>query len=297
LADRHRGTVMAARTRNQQAVPTTFGLKIAGWIAPLLRQRRRLDTLQSSGQMLQMGGAGGTLAALGDQGPATAAALAAELQLTLPAMPWHNQRDIVIDIANWLSLLSGSLGKTAGDILLLAQTEVGEVRIAGAGGSSAMPQKTNPVLAEAVLTLARHSAGQIGAMHQTAQHLHERDGAAWTQEWLTLPGMIRAGGAGLRLSQEIAQGLEVDKGRMTANMSPTLLAEAAAYKLSEHMPKSEAQALVKTACTEATADQDMFDLLETLTSAPVDWTALRNPANYLGAADKYINAVLKEIRR
>ena len=109
--------------------------------------------------------------------------------------------------------------------------------------------------------------------------------------------MIRAGGAGLRLSQEIAQGLEVDKGRMTANMSPTLLAEAAAYKLSEHMPKSEAQALVKTACTEATADQDMFDLLETLTSAPVDWTALRNPANYLGAADKYINAVLKEIRR
>ena len=129
LADSHRGTVLAARTRNQQAVPTTLGLKIAGWIAPLQRHRLRLGHLEF---YLQFGGAGGTLAALGPKGLDVAAALAAELQLSLPPLPWHNQRDYVLEIANWLAGVSGSLGKMAGDILMLAQTEVGEARLLGA---------------------------------------------------------------------------------------------------------------------------------------------------------------------
>ncbi len=298
LADLHRGTLMAARTRGQQAVPTTFGLKVAGWIAPLLRHRQRLKDLRTNVLMLQLGGAGGTLAALGERGGAVGAALAAELELTLPPMPWHSQRDGIIDFANWLSMVNGSLGKAAGDILLLAQSEVGEVRIAGSGGSSAMPKKANPVLAEALLALARHNAGQIGALHQALPHVHERDGAAWTLEWLTLPGMIRASGAGLLHSLTMARNLTVDGPRMARNLSAShglLLAEAASYALAPHMSKSEAQSLVKAACLEVTAERDLFQILAARTRVDVDWAALRDPTNYLGATDQFIDAILEDI--
>ncbi len=299
LAEDHRGTVMAARTRSQQAVPTTFGLKAAGWIAPLLRHRRRLQALSATTFALQFGGAGGTLAALGGQGHALAHDLAAELDLTLPPMPWHNQRDGIIEFANWLAMLSGSLGKTAGDVLLLAQSEVGEVQISGAGGSSAMPQKANPVLAEALVALARHNAGLIGTLHQAAPHLAERDGVAWTLEWLTLPQMVRTTGAGLLHSLHLAGNLQVNGARMAANVAASqgmLLAEAAVYALARHMPKAAAQDLVKDACLDAAAaGQDLFHILEQRTQAPIDWPALRDPANYLGSAGQYIDAVLAAV--
>ncbi len=296
LADRHRATVMAARTRNQQAVPTTFGLKAAGWIAPLLRHRRRLEALQKDGLMLQFGGAGGTLAALGDRGPAVVEALAAELELPFPIMPWHNQRDGFMDLANWLSMTSGSLGKAADDILRMAQSEVGEVRIEGAGGSSTMPQKANPVLAEAVVALSRHNVGLAANMQHAALHAHERDGVAWTMEWLALPQMVRTSAAALRHSLDIARNLHVDAERMQSNCGPSLLAEAAVFALSEHMTKAEAQALVKAALTEATGTRDMFQILAGRTTAPVDWEKLRDPRTYLGAADVFIDRILEEIK-
>jgi 3-carboxy-cis,cis-muconate cycloisomerase len=158
-----------------------------------------------------------------------------------------------------------------------------------------MPQKANPVLAEAVLALARRNAGLVGSLHQAALHVHERDGTAWNLEWLTLPDMIRTTGAGLRHAGAMAQNLDVDPDRMAANLSPATLAEAAVYALAEHMPKPEAQALVKAASMTA-ATGDMFDLLAARTEAPVDWSALRNPANYLGAANHFIDVVLKEIK-
>jgi len=296
LTETHRGTVMAARTRSQQAVPTTFGLKVAGWLAPLLRHRLRLQALSANSFALQFGGAGGTLAALGGQGHALAQDLAAELDLTSPPLPWHNQRDGIIELANWLAMLSGSLGKTAGDVLLLAQSEVGELQISGAGGSSAMPQKANPVLAEALVALARHNAGLIGSLHQAAPHLAERDGAAWTLEWLTLPQMVRTTGASLQHSLHMAAHLRVNATRMGDNVAATngmLLAEAAVYALAGHMPKSAAQDLVKNACLDAAATgQDLITILEQRTPAPIDWLALRDPANYLGATEQFIDAVL-----
>ncbi|MDA1098137.1 MAG: 3-carboxy-cis,cis-muconate cycloisomerase [Proteobacteria bacterium] len=296
LAARHRGTVMAARTRSQQAVPTTFGLKAAGWLAPLLRHRLRLQALPATSFALQFGGAGGTLAALDGQGHAVARDLAAELDLALPPMPWHNQRDGIIEFANWLAMLSGSLGKTAGDVLLLAQSEIGELQISGAGGSSAMPQKANPVLAEALIALARHNAGLIGVLHQAAPHLAERDGAAWTLEWLTLPQMVRTTGAALQHSLWLAAHLQVNDRRMGDNVAAAngmLLAEAAVYALAGHMPKAAAQGLVKDACLDAiTAAGDLIGVLQQRTEAPIDWLALRDPANYLGATEQFIDAVL-----
>ena len=298
LADSHRGTVLAARTRNQQAVPTTLGLKIAGWIAPLQRHRLRLGHLE---YCLQFGGAGGTLAALGPKGLDVAAALAAELQLSLPPLPWHNQRDYVLEIANWLAGVSGSLGKMAGDILMLAQTEVGEARLLGAGGSSAMPQKNNPVLAEVVPALARRNAGLLSTMHQSVLHHHERDGAAWTLEWFTLPDMIRTTSASLLHGLAITQSIEADKTAMNNNLTPGLLAEATTYALAAYMSKSEALLLVKDAIQAASeCDNEQKDFLDIIASGnthPINWEALRNPTNYLGAANAFIDAVLEETKK
>ncbi|HSF57459.1 MAG TPA: lyase family protein, partial [Candidatus Binatia bacterium] len=144
LSDRHRATVMAGRTHGQQALPVSFGLKVASWLAPLRRHLERLEEISPRLLVVQFGGAAGTLAALGEKGLEVVQALADELELAAPAMPWHAQRDSLVEFAGWLSLVTGSLGKMAQDIILLAQTEVGEASESaeqGRGGSSTMPQK------------------------------------------------------------------------------------------------------------------------------------------------------------
>ena len=150
LAHRHRTTPMAARTRYQQALPTTFGLKVASWLAPLRRHGERLAELRPRFEVVQLGGAAGTLAAFGTRGIEVMEALATDLGLAAPALPWHTQRDGVAEVAGWLALVTGSLGKAGVDAALMAQTEVGEVRIGpvDSGGSSTLPQKNNPVVAD-----------------------------------------------------------------------------------------------------------------------------------------------------
>lgn len=293
-----RRTIMAARTWGQQATPTTLGLKMAGWRAPLQRHRRRLAELRPRLEVLSFGGAAGTLAALGDKGVAVEAALAEELGLAAPPLPWHSQRDSLAELAGWLALVTGSLGKIAGDIALLSQSGIGEVSEGAGGGSSTMPQKANPVRANAVLALARHNAGLAGQMQMAALHTLERDGAAWQQEWLVLPQMLLACGAALRQSTALVEGLQVDAARMTANLEAAkglVLAEAASFALSAHMPRDEAQALVKVACKEAAAsDRHLMDVLAEMTEAPVDWTSLRDPAAYLGMTERFIDRALRD---
>ncbi len=300
-AEAHRGTVMAARTRAQQATPTTFGLKIAAWLAPLIRHRERLAEIRPRLLVLQFGGASGTLAALGDKGVRVMEALAAELDLAVPPLPWHTQRDGLAELAGWLSMVSASLGKIGGDLVLLAQSEVGEVRAGQAGGSSTMPQKANPVGAETLVALARFNAGLLAAVHQAVPQAQERDGVGWTLEWLTLPQMAVATGAALRNARTLIESLEVDAARMRGNLEAgngLILAEAASFALAAHMPRPEAQALVKAACAEAAASgRHLMDVLEARTDAPVDWQALRDPAAYLGDADALIDRVLKRAGR
>ena len=295
-AEAHRGVVMAARTRAQQATPTTFGLKIATWLAPLIRHRERLSELRPRLLVVQFGGASGTLAALGDMGIRVMEALAAELDLAAPPLPWHTQRDGLAELAGWLSLVSASLGKIGGDLTLLAQSEVGEVRAGAAGGSSTMPQKANPVGAETLVALARFNAGLLSVLHQAVPQSQERDGVGWTLEWLTLPQMAVATGAALRHAQALLESLEVDAARMRANLEAAnglILAESASFALAGHMPGPEAQALVKAACAEAAAaGRHLIDLLAERTDAPVDWQALRDPAAYLGDSDVLIDRVL-----
>lgn len=298
LADNERGTVMLARTRGQQATPTSFGLKAAGWLAPLLRHEDRLDALRVRLEVVSFGGAAGNLSALGEDGPAVEAALAEELDLAVPAMPWHSQRDNLIEFGSWLGLVAGSLGKMAGDILLLCQNEVGELREAGGGGSSTLPQKANPVRAEATVALARHATGLAGQLQGAAFHHHERDGVAWQLEWLLLPPLIVATGAALRQAAALLGALEIDRQRMRANIEATdglALAEAASFALAAVMPRPEAQVLVKDACRDVLAGEGhLVDLLAARVDAPIDWDTLRDPDARLGAAEAFIDRVLEE---
>lgn len=301
LARAHRDTVMLARTRLQQAAPTTFGLKVAGWRAPLVAHRRRLTEIRSRLLVVQFGGAAGTLAPLGDKGDAVMDALAGELGLAAPAMPWHTRRDALTEFAGWLSLVTGALGKIGLDVGLMAQSEVGELRESGdasRGGSSTLPQKANPVGCEMLVTLARHNAGALATMHQAMLHENERSGMSWSLEWLTLPGMLMATDAALAHAQRIAEGIVVDADRMRANIDAShgaALAEAAAFALAAHMSRAEAQALVKSAVASAFADgRHLIDVLAESGPAAIDWAALRRPENYLGAAGAFIDRALDD---
>ena len=302
LADEHRATPIIGRTRFQQAVPTTFGLKVAGWLAPLLRHRERLRELRPRLLVVQLGGAAGNLVAIGDRAVDVMQALAAELGLGCPPMPWHSQRDGFGELASWLTLVSGSLGKLGQDVLLLAQNEVGEVREAEGGGSSTMPQKSNPIRAEALVTLARRNATLVGGMHEAMLHAHERDGAAWQLEWGILPDMVSGTAAALVHAHALACTMVVDAARMSAVLAATRglpLAEAASFELATHLPRAEAQKLVKAACTEVLAtDRDLLAIVaERAPTLPIDWDEVRHRVLRPARAGTLIDRVLAAARR
>ncbi len=274
LCEEHRATVMVARTRHQQATPTTFGLKTAGWAAPLGRQRQRLKELTPRLLRVQFAGACGNLAALGEHGPAVVEALAQELDLA-PATTWHTQRDTPAELASWLSLLTGALGKVGSDLVAMAQSEVAELRPGAGGGSSTMPQKANPIAPEALLTLARWNAALAGTMHMAMVQNHERDGEGWSLEWLSLPQMFAAAGCALNHALAIFSDLSVNAQTMQANMTASnglVMAEGAAFALAAHMPRPQAQALVEEACAITIAQgRHLAHVLAERTDAPIDW--------------------------
>lgn len=301
FADAHRQTVMAARTRGQQATPTSFGLKSATWMLPLLRWRERLPRVRAEVRVVSLGGASGTQAALGENARAVEIALARRLGLAVSPLPWHTTRDNLIEASGWLAGLAGSLGKMAGDIAELASSEIGELRIAGAGGSSTMPNKQNPNRAEAIVALAQQASDLIGPLHRSALHQQERGGVAWFTEWLILPPLAVATGAALRHSAALLDSLEVQTERMRANVEVSdglLLAEAASFALAAHMPRSEAQTLVKEACAETLKDgTNLIDVLAARCDAPIDWAPLRDPAAQLGEANAMIDRALAAARK
>lgn len=292
----HKLTVMAARTRAQQATPTTLGLKIAAWLLPLIRHRERLEQLRPRLLMIQFGGASGTLGALGGSGIAVMEALAQDLDLVGIEISWHNMRDGMAELAACLAQISGSLGKLGADLVLLGQSELGELRAGPGGGSSAMPQKANPVGGETLVALARFNAGLLSNMYTALVHPQERDGIAWSLEWLSLPQMAAATGAGLAHAQNLAESLRPDPERMRANLGASdglVLAEAATFALAGHMPKPEAEALVKAACADAKASgRHLTAILRERTDLPLDWSKLADPAAHIGQAGMLVDRVL-----
>ena len=226
LAREHRGTVMAGRTLMQQAVPVTFGLKAAGWLAGVAGARARLRELRLPAQL---GGAAGTLSKLGDQGPAVLAAFARELGLDEPVLPWHGDRRPVAELGAALAIAAGAVEKIALDIVLLAQTEVAEVAEAsegGRGGSSAMAHKQNPVGVDpGTGGRGRSVRGAAGVLLEAMAGEHERAAGAWQSEWRALTDALAGTGGAAWSLHEALDGLTVDPERMRANLSADLRGE------------------------------------------------------------------------
>jgi 3-carboxy-cis,cis-muconate cycloisomerase len=259
LATQHRDTAMVARTWLQHALPMPFGLKLAEYAAALHRSRARLQRWRSEALALQFGGAAGTLAALGDNGLLVAERLAQELELPLPAAPWHTHRDRIAEAASVFAILAGTCGKIARDVQLMMQTDVAEAfepSGEGRGGSSTMPHKRNPVAAATALAAATMAPNLAATIFAAQVQDHERSAGPWHAEWPTLPTLLLVTSGALAAMVDIAEGLEVDVGRMRANLDATgglIMAEAVTFALAEKIGKSEAHHLVEDASKKAVA--------------------------------------------
>jgi 3-carboxy-cis,cis-muconate cycloisomerase len=257
---------------------------------------------------LQFGGAAGTLAALGDAGMRVAELLAEELKLPLPDLPWHAERDRIAAIASALGVTAGSMAKMAGDIALLAQTEVAEASEAaapGKGGSSAMPQKRNPVDATRAIASARLAIGVVPVILSAMAHEHERAVGGWQAEWTAIPDLFRFTAGAVERVRSAVQGLEVDPDRMRANLDRSgglVMAESLTMALAAHLGRSPAHEIVQAACSRAVAAGsslrqaalDDAQISTVLSSDEID-RAL-DPAGYLGSADALIDRALEAYR-
>jgi 3-carboxy-cis,cis-muconate cycloisomerase len=308
VANAHRKTVMAARTWMQQALPTTFGFIVAGWLDAILRDRRRLIEIRPRILSMQFGGAVGTLAALRGNGPVVAKALATELKLTLPVVPWHTHRDRMVEAAAFFSILTGTLGKIARDISLHSQTEIGELSEParpGRGGSSTMPHKRNPVACSVVLAASTRVPGLLSAMLSAMQQEQQRGLGNWQVEWETLPEIVRLCGGALHHMAEMLPHLEVHSQRMEQNLNATdglIFAEAVTMALADRMGKMPAHLLVEAACEKSV--QEHRPLQELLRNepgihghlAPADLESLFDPRNCLGSAEAFVDSVIAQTR-
>jgi len=308
LADAHRGTPIVARTWLQQALPTTFGFIVAGWLDAVLRHRARLSELRTRNLVLQFGGAVGTLAALSGRGPQVAKALAEQLSLPLPSLPWHTHRDRLVEVATALGLCTGTLGKIARDITLHAQTEIGELAEPageGRGGSSTMPHKRNPVTCASVLAASVRVPGLVSTLLSAMQQEHQRALGGWQAEWETLPELVCLTAGAIHHMAEMLPGLHVDAARMRQNLDVTqglIFAEGVTMALGDRLGKMPAHMLVEAACKKALGqNRHLKDVLREdpglrgyLTAA--DLEGLFDVRNYLGSAEEFIRNVLAQAK-
>ena len=282
LARDHRDTPLAGRTLLQQAVPVTFGLKAAGWMAGLEDARRWVNELRVERLAAQLGGAAGTLASLGEAGPRVADAYAAALGLPEPLLPWHTLRGRIGELASALAVTSGAVAKIARDVVLLSQTEVAEVREAKGGGSSAMPHKRNPVAAICALACAQQAPGLAATLLGAMAHEHERAAGSWHAEWRPLGELLRSTGSAVAWLRESLEGLEVDPARMRANLDATggrMLAERVKDEAGEEATERALEAAdFRAAVAELVGEERADELLD--------------PAGYLGSAGALVDRAL-----
>jgi 3-carboxy-cis,cis-muconate cycloisomerase len=304
-ARRHIDTPIVGRTWLQQATPTTFGLKAAGWMQALTRVRRNVQHALDGMLVLQFGGASGTLAALGQRGPDVAAALGERLHLKVPTLPWHAHRDRLASLACALGIAAGTIGKIARDLTLLAQTEVGEAYepSADAGGSSTMPHKRNPVRAAVSAAAAIRAPGLVATVLTAMPQEHERGIGGWQAEWDAVPDLVLTVSASAEAIADALQRLIVDPARMQANLDLTrglVMAEAITMQLAIHLGRSEAHALVDAACRRAVVERrSLAEVLAENTEVmhlmtPDEVAEALAPERYLGSANAFVVRALSE---
>jgi len=304
LAKRHRDTPMIGRSNLQQAVPVTFGYKMAGLLSAVERHRERLAQLRPRVLMGEFAGAAGTLASLEHGAMETQAGLMEELGLAQPAIAWHTIRDTIAEVGCFLGLVGGTLGKLSMDVKLMMQTEVGEVYepyAHGRGSSSTMPQKRNPIsscyIHAAISVVRQHTAALLDAMVAD----HERSTGPWEIEWIVLPEAFCLLAGALKQARFVASGLEVDAARMRANLEMTnglVASEAVMMGLGRHIGREYAHDLVYDLCREAVRQNR--PLLDLLAETPeisaclsrAELARLCDPANYLGQSGVMVDRVL-----
>jgi 3-carboxy-cis,cis-muconate cycloisomerase len=310
LSDRHKASVMIGRTLLQPAPPVTFGLKAAGWLGAVRRGRRGLQNSFRSAAVLQLGGASGTLASLGDSGIAVTEALSIELGFaTPPAAPWHTQRDQLATLICSCGVLTGSLGKMARDISLLMQDEVGEANEPegdGRGGSSTMPNKRNPIACSLALSAAHRLPGLVASFLSAMLQEHERAVGGWQAEWPLMATGIQSTGVAIASMAEVAEGLSVDPERMRVNIERTngvIFAERAMMLLGAKLGRDVAHKLLQAAARKSAEEGKRLSAVLAETPevtrhmSPADRKQLETPEQYLGSAEAFRRALVAESGR
>lgn len=309
LSRRHRDTPMAGRTHLQQALPVTFGYKTAIWLAALDRHAERLAQVRPRVLVGSFAGAAGTLASLGKSGLAVQEALCRELGLGVPVSTWHVARDGFAEVVNLLALVTGSLGKIALDVMIMASTEFAEVYepfVTGRGASSTMPQKRNPISSELMLAASKGVRQQAGLMLDAMVQDLERATGPWHAEWMAIPESFVLTAGALHQAKFALGGLIVDEAQMRRNLGLSrglIVAEAVMMALAPHTGRQAAHDLVYAACrivnerggTLAGALAAVPEVTAYFDRAAID--RLTDPANYLGAAPQMVDRVLASAPR
>lgn len=305
LAADHRDTPMAGRTHLQHALPVTFGYKAAVWLSAFERHHERLAQLRPRVLVVALGGAAGTLAALGSQGLAVQAELAEILDLETPPITWHSSRDAMAETVQVLALVCGSLAKIAVDISIMMTTELGEVSEPFArhrGASSTMPQKRNPVSCELIIAAAPMVRQHAGLMLDAMIHDFERATGPWHLEWAALPESFALTSGALAQTHFMLAGLVVHRERMRENLDISkglIVAEAVMMALAPLTGRQTAHDLVYAACRRALEqDRPLFEVLAQTQDVAVPLgrerlRALTDPTQYLGSAAQMVDRVLR----
>lgn len=304
LSRRYRDTPMAGRTHLQQALPVTFGYKTAIWLDMFDRHEERLAQLRPRVLVGEFAGAAGTLASLGDKGLAVQKAMMEELGLGVPVSTWHVARDGFAEAVNLLAVITGSLGKIAYDVMIMASNEFGELYepfVKGRGASSTMPQKRNPISSELMLACAKGVRQQAGLMLDAMVQDLERATGPWHAEWIAIPeAFILAAGA-LNQARFMLDGLIVDEKVMLRNLGMTnglIVAEAVMMGLAPYIGRQDAHDVVYDACRVVNEKGGrLADVLNAMPSVasrldPQLIERLTDPANYLGSAPQMVDQVL-----
>jgi 3-carboxy-cis,cis-muconate cycloisomerase len=304
LARKYRDTPMAGRSNLQQAVPITFGYKMATLLAAFARHRERLMQLRARVLVGEFGGAAGTLSSLAGRGLATQSELMKELKLGVPAIAWHTVRDCIAEVGCFLGLVTGTCGKLALDVKLLMQTEVEEVYEPfheGRGSSSTMPQKRNPISSVYITALVSVVRQQVAALLDAMVEDHERATGPWEIEWIVIPEIFCLTAGALAQTEFVLNGLQVDEKKMRANLDLTkglIVSEAVMMGLGRYLGRQYAHDLVYDICRKVVATgRPLIDLLaeNAEIAKHLDHAALEklcDPANYLGEAGAMVDRVL-----
>lgn len=299
LAETHADTPMSARTYGQHATLTSFGAQASEWGNPLLGLLGELPTLREACLRVSLSGAAGTAGAFGPKAPEIRAGLAKGLNLADPGHSWHTDRTPILRIGDWLTRCALALGKLGEDLIAMAMSGIGEIDLGGGGGSSTMPQKQNPVAPSALVALAAQARGHLATLQDASMQKHQRDGAAWFTEWLTLPQLCLAAASSLTIAKDQTARLSPRIDAMAESVNEPLglvHAEALSFALAATMPRPEAQAATKALCKEALASGTPLATLAARNYPALDAETLFTPAHQMGQAPAEARAFAAKVR-